>query len=245
MADDGPLFLLDGNSLVFRAFFALPIDLATRSGTVTNAVYGFTSMVVNLLRDLNPSGIGVAFDRPEPTFRDDVIDDYKGNRPETPDLLIPQFSLVRDVLRALGLRTLEVPGYEADDILATLATQGRDAGRDVVVVTGDRDAFQLVEDPHIKVMYTRKGLSDTVVYDEAGIEERYGVPASSYAVLASLAVTPPTIWPGCPGWGRRRRPSSSPPTAAWTRSSAISVSRPRSSGRTWPNTRTGSGATPR
>ncbi len=203
MADEGPLFLLDGNSLVFRAFFALPIDLATRSGQVTNAVYGFTSMLVNLMRDHNPSGIGVAFDRPEPTFRDEVIEDYKGNRPETPDLLIPQFSLVRDVLGALGLRTLEVPGYEADDILATLATSARDAGRDVVVVTGDRDAFQLVEDPHVKVMYTRKGLSDTVVYDEAGIAERYGVPASSYAVLAALRGDPSDNLAGVPGVGEK------------------------------------------
>jgi len=203
MADDGPLFLLDGNSLVFRAFFALPIDLATRSGQVTNAVYGFTSMLVNLLRDHNPSGIGVAFDRPEPTFRDEVIDDYKGNRPETPDLLVPQFALVRDVLGALGLRTLEVPGYEADDILATLATVARDDGRDVVVVTGDRDAFQLVEDPHVKVMYTRKGLSDTVVYDEAGIVERYGVPASSYAVLAALRGDPSDNLAGVPGVGEK------------------------------------------
>jgi DNA polymerase-1 len=203
MADDGPLFLLDGNSLVFRAFFALPIDLATRSGTVTNAVYGFTSMLVNLIRDLNPSGIGVAFDRPEPTFRDEVVEDYKGNRPETPDLLIPQFRLVRDVLEALGLTTIEVAGYEADDILATLASQGRDKGRDVVIVTGDRDAFQLVEDPHIKVMYTRKGLSDTVVYDEAGIAERYGVPASSYAVLASLRGDPSDNLAGVPGVGEK------------------------------------------
>jgi len=203
MADDGPLFLLDGNSLVFRAFFALPIDLATRSGMVTNAVYGFTSMLVNLMRDMNPSGIGVAFDRPEPTFRDEVVEDYKGNRPETPDLLIPQFSLVRDVLGALGLRTIEVPGYEADDILATLATQARDADLDVVVVTGDRDAFQLVEDPHIKVMYTRKGLSDTVVYDEAGIQERYGVPSSSYAVLASLRGDPSDNLAGVPGVGEK------------------------------------------
>jgi DNA polymerase-1 len=203
MADDGPLFLLDGNSLVFRAFFALPIDLATRSGVVTNAVYGFTSMLVNLIRDMNPSGIGVAFDRPEPTFRDEVVEDYKGNRPETPDLLVPQFSLVRDVLGALGVRTLEVPGFEADDILATLASEGRDKGRDVVVVTGDRDAFQLVEDPHIKVMYTRKGLSDTVTYDEAGIAERYGVPASSYAVLASLRGDPSDNLAGVPGVGEK------------------------------------------
>jgi len=203
MADDGPLFLLDGNSLVFRAFFALPIDLATRAGVVTNAVYGFTSMLVNLLRDHEPSGIGVAFDRPEPTFRDEVVEDYKGNRPETPDLLVPQFALVRDVLRALGIATLEVAGYEADDILATLASQARDAGRKVVVVTGDRDAFQLVEDPLISVMYTRKGISDTVVYDEAGIQERYGVPASSYGILAALRGDTSDNLAGVPGVGEK------------------------------------------
>ncbi|HMK63367.1 MAG TPA: DNA polymerase I, partial [Acidimicrobiales bacterium] len=157
----GALYLLDGNSLVFRAFFALPTDLATTAGQVTNAVHGFTSMVVMLLRDQSPSGMAVAFDRPEPTFRDEVVADYKGNRPETPDLLVPQFALVRQVLGAMGIEILEVPGFEADDVLATLATQGRDAGRDVVVVTGDRDCFQLVEDPHVKVMYTRRGISDT------------------------------------------------------------------------------------
>jgi DNA polymerase-1 len=203
MADEGPLYLLDGNSLVFRAFFALPIDLATRAGVVTNAVYGFTSMLVNLLRDQKPSGIGVAFDRPEPTFRDAVVEDYKGNRPETPDLLVPQFQLVRNVLAALGIRTLEVAGYEADDILATLASQARDAGRKVVVVTGDRDAFQLVEDPLISVMYTRKGISDTVIYDEAGIQERYGVPASSYGILAALRGDTSDNLAGVPGVGEK------------------------------------------
>jgi len=200
---DGPLFLLDGNSLVFRAFFALPIDLATRSGQVTNAVYGFTSMLVMLIRDHDPSGVAVAFDRPEPTFRDEVVEDYKGNRPETPDLLVPQFALVRDVLGALGIVILEVPGFEADDILATLATEARDAGRDAVVVTGDRDAFQLVEDPHVRVMYTRRGLSDTVVYDEAGIAERCGVPASSYPVLAALRGDPSDNLAGVPGVGEK------------------------------------------
>src|ERR1700722_7056758 len=145
MAGDGPIYLPAGNSLVFRAFFALPTDLATASGQVTNAVHGFASMLVNILRDFDPSGIGVAFDRPEPTFRDAVVDNYKGNRPETTDLLPPQFSLVRDVLAAMSIVTIEVVGFEADDVLATLATQARDAGRDVVVVTGDRDSFQLVE----------------------------------------------------------------------------------------------------
>jgi DNA polymerase-1 len=170
---------------------------------VTNAVHGFTSMVVMLLRDQAPSGMAVAFDRPEPTFRDEVVPDYKGNRPDTPDLLVPQFALVRQVLGAMGIPMIELPGYEADDILATLATQARDAGRDVVVVTGDRDTYQLVEDPHVKVMYTRRGLSDTVVYDEAGIEERTGVPPSSYPVLAALRGDTSDNLPGVPGVGEK------------------------------------------
>jgi len=203
MADAGDLYLLDGNSLVFRAFFALPIDLATKAGQVTNAVHGFTSMLVMLLRDNNPGGLAVAFDRPERTFRDDIVDEYKGNRPDTPDLLVPQFAMVRAVLDALGIVMVEQAGFEADDILATLATQGRDAGRNVVVVSGDRDTFQLVEDPHVKVMYTRRGLSDTVVYDEAGIVERYGVPPRLYPVLAALRGDTSDNLPGVPGVGEK------------------------------------------
>ncbi|HLM96289.1 MAG TPA: 5'-3' exonuclease H3TH domain-containing protein, partial [Acidimicrobiales bacterium] len=202
-ADAGDLYLLDGNSLVFRAFFALPIDLATKAGQVTNAVHGFTSMLVMLLRDNEPGGMAVAFDRPEPTFRDEIVEEYKGNRPDTPDLLVPQFALVRAVLGALGIVMVEKPGYEADDILATLATQGRDAGRNVVVVSGDRDTFQLVEDPLIKVMYTRRGLSDTVVYDEAGIMERHGVSPKAYPVLAALRGDTSDNLPGVPGVGEK------------------------------------------
>ena len=170
---------------------------------MTNAVHGFTSMVVMLLRDQSPSGMAVAFDRPEPTFRDDVVPDYKGNRPDTPDLLVPQFALVREVLSAMGIPMVEIPGFEADDVLATLATQARDAGRDVIVVTGDRDTFQLVEDPHVKVMYTRRGISDTVVYDESGIAERTGVPPSQYPVLAALRGDTSDNLPGVPGVGEK------------------------------------------
>jgi len=147
--------------------------------------------------------MAVAFDRPEPTFRDEIVEEYKGNRPETPDLLVPQFSLVREVLGALGIVMVEKPGYEADDILATLATRARDAGRNVVVVSGDRDTFQLVEDPYIKVMYTRRGLSDTVVYDEAGIVERHGVPPKSYPALAALRGDTSDNLPGVPGVGEK------------------------------------------
>ncbi len=201
MAEPGPIYLLDGSSLVFRAFFALPDDLATSSGTVTNAVHGFTSMLIMLLRDHGPGGMAVAFDRPAPTFRDEIVPDYKGNRPAVPDLLKPQFDLVRAVLDALGIVRVDLERYEADDILATLATAARDAGRDAVVVTGDRDCFQLVEDPHVTVLYTRRGLSDTVRYDEAGIEERYGVPPSRYPLLAALRGDPSDNLAGVPGVG--------------------------------------------
>ena len=159
MAGD-PLLLVDGNSLTYRAFFALPTDLATASGQVTNAVFGFTSMLVNLMRDHGDDRIAVAFDRPEPTFRHERAEDYKANREAAPDILRQQIGLVREVVETLGIRTLELPGYEADDIIATLATRARDAGTEVIIVTGDRDIYQLVEDPYIKVLYNRRGVSD-------------------------------------------------------------------------------------
>ena len=120
-----PLLLLDGNSLTYRAFFALPTDMATASGQVTNAVFGFTSMLVNLLKDHRPDGLLVAFDRPEPTFRHEQIDTYKANREAAPDILRQQMGLVREVLDALGVTAVEPAGFEADDIIATVADRGR------------------------------------------------------------------------------------------------------------------------
>ena len=121
MAGD-PLLLIDGNSLTYRAFFALPTDLATASGQVTNAVFGFTSMLINLMRDHGHRRMAVAFDRPEPTFRHERLDTYKANREAAPDILRQQMGLVREVVETLGITVLELPGYEADDIIATLAT---------------------------------------------------------------------------------------------------------------------------
>src|SRR3954453_17205591 len=163
------VMLIDGNSLVYRAFFALPTDLATASGQVTDAVFGFTSMLVNLLRDQRPDAIAVAFDLPQPTFRHERIVTYKANRESAPDILRQQMGLTRQVVESLDIPIFEAPGFEADDIIATLATQGRDAGDDVVIVTGDRDSYQLVEDPHVKVLYNKRGVSDYALYDEAGI----------------------------------------------------------------------------
>ncbi len=197
------LMLIDGNSLTYRAFHALPQDLATASGQVTNAVFGFTSMLINLVRDHQPDGVAVAFDRPEPTFRHEQVETYKANRSAAPDILKQQMGLVREVLDALRLRQLEQPGVEADDILATLATRAAADGIDVLLVTGDRDSFQLVADPHIKVVYNKRGVSDYAIYDEAGILERTGVPPSKYVMYAAMRGDNSDNLPGVPGVGEK------------------------------------------
>ncbi len=199
----GTLLLIDGNSLTYRAFFALPTDMATASGQVTNAVFGFTSMLINLLRDHTPDGVAVFFDRPEPTFRHEALPTYKANREAAPDILRQQMGLVRQVVEALDIPVLELAGYEADDLIATVATRARDAGEQVIVVTGDRDSYQLVEDPLIKVLYNRRGVSDYAFYDEKGIEERTGVPPRLYVQYAALRGDPSDNLPGVPGVGEK------------------------------------------
>ena len=197
------LMLIDGNSLTYRAFHALPQDLATASGQVTNAVFGFTSMLINLVRDHKPDGLVVAFDRPEPTFRHERVETYKANRSAAPDILRQQMGLVREVLDTLRLPQVELAGVEADDILATLATQAEAEGLDVLVVTGDRDSFQLVRDPHIKVVYNKRGVSDYAVYDEAGILERTGVTPDKYVLYAALRGDNSDNLPGVAGVGEK------------------------------------------
>jgi DNA polymerase-1 len=190
-------------SLAFRAYFALPNTLTTTSGMVTNAVHGFVSMVSYIVREHQPSSLAVAFDLPGETFRDEMVPDYKAGRAEAPNDLPPQFEMIREVMEALAIPVVEAPGFEADDVLATLATEARDRGTDVVVVTGDRDSFQLIEDPHIRVLYNRRGVSDYSLYDEAGIVERTGVPPSKYVLLASLRGDPSDNLPGIPGVGEK------------------------------------------
>ena len=199
----GPLLLLDGMSLAFRAYFALPDTLATTTGVVTNAVHGFTSMLQYLVREQRPSSVAVAFDAPGATFRDEILEDYKAGRAETPWLLPPQFDMIRDVMAALAIPVIEAPGFEADDVIATLATEAVGRKCDVVIVTGDRDSFQLVEDPYVRVLYNRRGVSDYTLYDEAGIMERTGVPPSQYVLLASLRGDPSDNLPGVPGVGEK------------------------------------------
>jgi len=197
------LFLLDGNSLTYRAFFAIPRDMVTASGQETNAVFGFTQMLISLLRDHEPDGVAVAFDRPGGTFRHERLPSYKANREKQEDSLYQQLDLVRELVDAMGLLVADADGFEADDVIATLATVARDAGRDVTVVTGDRDSYQLVEDPHVQVLYNKRGVSDYALYDEAGILERTGVRPTDYVAYAALRGDSSDNLPGVPGVGEK------------------------------------------
>ncbi len=199
----GTYVVIDGNSLTYRAFFALPTDMATASGQVTNAVFGFTSMLINVLKDHQPDGVLVAFDRAEPTFRHEAEPEYKAQRSAAPDILRQQMGIVREVLDAIGITSLDRAGWEADDLIATAVDLLVDAGHDVIIVTGDRDSYQLVADPHVKVLYNRRGVSDYAFYDEAGIEEKTGVPPSLYPQYAALRGDTSDNLPGVPGVGEK------------------------------------------
>jgi DNA polymerase I len=195
--------LVDGNSLTYRAFFALPSDMATASGQVTNAVFGFTSMLINVIKDQECDGMIVAFDRPEPTFRHEAEPEYKAQREAAPDILRQQMGLVREVLDALGIQQIEAVGWEADDLIATLSTKLVERGDDVLIVTGDRDSYQLVKDPHIRVLYNKRGVSDYALYDEAGIADRTGVTPALYPQYAALRGDNSDNLPGVPGVGEK------------------------------------------
>ena len=197
------LLLLDGNSLTYRAFYALPTDMATASGQVTNAVFGFTSMFAYLLKEQHPDGVMVAFDRPEPTFRHEANPLYKAQREAAPDILRQQMGLVREVLEALRVHVVDLAGWEADDILATVAEQAKAEGHEVIIVTGDRDTYQLVDDPCVKVLYNRRGVTDYALYDEAGIKEKTGVTPAQYPEYAALRGDPSDNLDGVPGVGEK------------------------------------------
>jgi len=196
------LALLDGHSLAYRAFYALPSDLATTAGQVTNAVYGFTAMLIKLLADEKPDAVAVAWDLRGPTFRSEQYAEYKAQRESPPELFVSQLPLIREVLDVMQIGQLSVPGYEADDIIATLATQAKKEGWETLVVTGDRDAFQLIE-PSITVLYTKRGISDTVEATPAWVEERYGVAPARYVEYAALRGDPSDNLPGVPGVGEK------------------------------------------
>ncbi|MFM9086084.1 MAG: DNA polymerase I [Acidimicrobiia bacterium] len=197
------ILALDGNSLAYRAFFALPTDMVTSQGQVTNALFGFTSMFCNLVREQAPDAVVVVFDRAEPTFRHEAAPEYKAQREEQPDILYEQLDLLRELLAAMGVTTIDAPGYEGDDLIATIAARVRAAGDDLVIVTGDRDAYQLVRDPHVRVMYNKRGVSDYALYDEAGILERTGVTPAQYPDYAALRGDASDNLAGVPGVGEK------------------------------------------
>ncbi len=197
------LLLLDGHSLAYRAFFALPAEnFSTTTGQPTNAVYGFTAMLINVLRDERPDHVVVAFDRSEPTFRHEQFVEYKANRRETPVDFKGQLSLIFEVLDALGIAHLSVSGYEADDIIATLATQAVAGGMQALIVTGDRDALQLVTDD-VTVLMTRRGISDMTRFTPAQVAEKYGLTPAQYPDFAALRGDPSDNLPGIPGVGEK------------------------------------------
>ena len=195
------LLLIDGHSIAYRAFFALPVEnFSTTTGQPTNAVFGFTSMLINLLRDEEPTHIAVAFDVSRQTFRRDEYAEYKAGRQETPADFRGQVTLIREVLDALRIPSVAVEGYEADDAIATLATQATAAGMNVLICTGDRDALQLVGD-HVTVLYPRKGVSDLTRFTPEEVQVKYGLTPKQYPDYAALRGDPSDNLPGIPGVG--------------------------------------------
>ena len=199
----GRLLLLDGHSLAYRAFYALPVEnFSTASGQPTNAVYGFTSMLINALRDIDPTHVAVAFDVSRATFRSEAYDGYKATRATTPEEFRGQVDLIRDVLTAMGIPFLEREGFEADDLIATLATQAEAAGMETSIITGDRDTFQLVS-ASTTVLYPRKGVSDLARMTPEAVQDKYGLTPAQYPDFAALRGDPSDNLPGIPGVGEK------------------------------------------
>jgi DNA polymerase I len=197
------LLLLDGHSLAYRAFFALPAEnFRTQTGLTTNAVYGFTSMLINLLRDEQPTHIAVAFDLSRQTFRREVYAEYKAGRSATPDEFRGQVALIQDILGALSIPWLTKENFEADDVIATLTTKATGEGYDVLVCTGDRDCLQLVTD-QVTVLYPRKGVSDLTRFTPKSVQEKYGLSPAQYPDFAALRGDPSDNLPGIPGVGEK------------------------------------------
>ncbi|WP_301128161.1 DNA polymerase I [Streptomyces cacaoi] len=197
------LLLMDGHSLAYRAFFALPAEnFTTVTGQPTNAIYGFTSMLANTLRDEEPTHFAVAFDVSRKTWRSEQYSEYKANRSKSPDEFKGQVELIGELLDAMQVRRYAVDGFEADDVIATLATQAEAEGFQVSIVTGDRDTFQLVTD-NITVLYPTKGVSELTRFTPEKIEERYGLTPQQYPDYAALRGDPSDNLPGIPGVGEK------------------------------------------
>lgn len=195
------LIIIDGNSLVHRAFHAIP-PLSTSQGLVTNAVYGFTNMLMKIIADESPVRVVVAFDKGKVTFRHADFEDYKANRPATPDDLRPQFPILKDLLKAMRIKIFEIEGYEADDLIGTIAEKAERRGLKSIIITGDRDALQLVT-PITKVRLTKKGISELDEYDEGKVWDRYGITPRQYTDFKGLTGDSSDNVPGIPGIGEK------------------------------------------
>ncbi|RCW39516.1 DNA polymerase I [Halopolyspora algeriensis] len=197
------LLLIDGHSMAYRAFYALPKEnFQTGTGQHTNAVYGFTSMLINLLRDEQPSHLAVAFDVSRTTFRSETFADYKANRSATPDEFRGQVSLIQDILGALNIPALSKDNYEADDVIATLTTQATAEGIPVSICTGDRDALQLVTD-QVTVLYPSKGVSEMTRFTPQAVQDKYGLSPAQYPDFAALRGDPSDNLPNIEGVGEK------------------------------------------
>ncbi len=201
MADAPQLFLIDGNSLAYRAFFALPESIGTSDGRPTNAIYGLASMLVKIIDEHHPQGVVVAWDAGW-SGREKTYDLYKAQRKPRPDLLREQWPHLMPLVEAFGYTNVRVDGYEADDVIASLVKQAREQGIEVMVVTGDRDAYQLVSEG-VRVMSTSRGITETKIYDRAAVEERYGVPPELICDLMGLRGDTSDNIPGVPGIGEK------------------------------------------
>ncbi|MGH2939654.1 MAG: DNA polymerase I [Solirubrobacterales bacterium] len=201
MPDAPELFLIDGNSLAYRAFFALPESIGTSDGRPTNAIFGLASMLVKIIDEHHPQGVIVAWDAGW-SGREKTYDLYKAQRKPRPDLLREQWPHLMPLVEAFGYTNVKVEGFEADDVIASLARQAREQGIEVMVVTGDRDAYQLVGDG-IRVMSTSRGITETKIYDTAAVEERYGVPPTLITDLMGLRGDTSDNIPGVPGIGEK------------------------------------------
>ena len=200
-ADAPQLFLIDGNSLAYRAFFALPESIGTSDGRPTNAIYGLASMLVKIIDEHHPQGVVVAWDAGM-SGREVTYDLYKAQRKPRPDLLREQWPHLMPLVDAFGYTNVKVEGYEADDVIASLIRQAREEGIEVMVVTGDRDAYQLVAEG-VRVMSTSRGITETKIYDSAAVLERYGVPPELVTDLMGLRGDTSDNIPGVPGIGEK------------------------------------------
>jgi len=203
MGEEKRLLLIDGHSLAYRAFYALPVEnFSTASGQATNAIYGFTSMMINLIKEERPTHIATAFDVSRKTFRSEKFPEYKANRSATPDEFRSQMSYIFEAVAALGVRHFAIEGFEADDIIATISTHAAEQGFEVLICTGDRDSFQLVND-QITVLYPKKGMTDLARMTPAAVEEKYGLTPLQYPDFAALRGDPSDNLPSVPGVGEK------------------------------------------